>query len=129
LQKSEFPDQKPAIADKPKPPKRPTMDFKEVSNRQKRRKLTDLNSELDEFAEHNNIDVNQVIGYLLYQRNYNSNKYLAKLGDELYRTGDIAEIANTNLDLDHTLALKTHINMSRNDGLCEKLFTRLYSYS
>ncbi|CAF1453461.1 unnamed protein product, partial [Didymodactylos carnosus] len=90
-------------------------DLSEVANRQKRTKLTDLNSQLNEFTKENNIDVNQVLGYVLYQRNYNTKKHLAKLGDELYRTGNIAEAAHSGLDLDHTLALKTHINMSRND--------------
>jgi AAA15 family ATPase/GTPase len=115
LNRKEFPDQKVAKASKPKPPKRPTMDFSEVSNRQKRRKLTDLNSELDDFARDNNIDVNQGIGYLLYQRNYNTKKYLAKLGDPLYREGDLEESARVKLDVDHALALKHHINLSRND--------------
>ncbi|CAF1103757.1 unnamed protein product [Didymodactylos carnosus] len=115
IRRSDFPDQKLPPVDRPKPPKRPTRDFSEVSNRQKCTKLTDLNSQLDEFAKENNIDVNQVLGYVLYQCNYNTKKHLAKLGDELYRTGNIAEAAHSSLDLDHTLALKTHINMSRND--------------
>ncbi|CAF1392706.1 unnamed protein product [Didymodactylos carnosus] len=113
--KGEFPVNEPVPSDKPKPPKRPTQDFTQVGTRQKRRKLADLNTELDEFARDNSIEVNQVIGYLLHQRNYLTNKHLAKLGDELFKTGTISEDARTNLDVDHALALKIHINMSRND--------------
>ncbi|CAF4370986.1 unnamed protein product, partial [Rotaria sordida] len=40
-------------------------DFSEVSSGQKRRRLCDLNSELDEFALANSVTINQVIGYLL----------------------------------------------------------------
>lgn len=109
ITKNEFPDKK------QKPPKRPTKDFTDIGPRQKRNKLTDINSKLDEFANDNNIDVNQVLGWILHQRNYNTNKYLAKVGEELYQTGNIAEQSLTKLDLDHTLALKSHINMSRND--------------
>ena len=115
LNRNEFPDQKIAQENKPKPPKRPTKDFAEVGTRQKRRKLVDLNSELDDFAAENNITVNQVLGYLLHQRNYSTNKYLAKLGEEMYKSGNISEDARSNLDLDHTLALKVNINLSRND--------------
>ncbi|CAF4452036.1 unnamed protein product, partial [Didymodactylos carnosus] len=59
LERGEFPDQKPAVVEKAKPPKRPTRDFSQVGSRQKRRKLPDLNSQLDEFANDNNISVNQ----------------------------------------------------------------------
>ncbi|CAF4533128.1 unnamed protein product [Didymodactylos carnosus] len=95
-------------------PKRMSRDSSEVSSRQKRSKLVDLNSELDEFARDNNIDVNQVIEYLLYQRNYNTNKYLAKVGDELYKTADLEEMTRAKRDVDHTLALQSHINLSQN---------------
>ena len=53
--------------------------------------------------------------YLLYQRNHLTNKYLARLGDELFKTGNIAEHSRTKLDMDHSLALKVNLNMSRND--------------
>ena len=115
MYKNEFPDRKPAVAERSKTPKRPTRDFSEVGSRQKRNKLTDLNSQLDDFARENNIGVNQVIGYLLYQRNYNTNKNLAKIGDELYKKGDLDESTRATLDIDHALALKSHINLSRND--------------
>ena len=126
VKKEEFPDQTPAIVEKPKPPKRNSRDFSAVGSRQKRNKLSDLNSELDEFASNNNINVNQVIGYLLYQRNYNSNKHLAQLGDELYKKGDLEEATRAKLDLDHTLALKSHINLSRNDLDFLKSFQKEY---
>ena len=40
-------------------------DFSEVSSRQKRRRLYDSNSYLDEFALSNDLTINQAIGYLL----------------------------------------------------------------
>ncbi|CAF1498786.1 unnamed protein product [Didymodactylos carnosus] len=106
--KGEFPD-------KPKPPKRPTQNFTEVGPRQKRQKLNDLNSELDDFATDNGVTVNQVIGYLLHQRNYNINKHLAQIGDELYKKGDVEELTKFNMNVDGALALKTHINLSRSN--------------
>ena len=90
-------------------------DFSEVSSRQKRRRLSELNSELDEFASANNLSINQVIRYLLYQRNYNTDKYLANLGQQLYEGGYIKKSSSSNIDLDETLALKHHINLSRTD--------------
>ena len=115
LQKAEFPDKKPALVERPKTPKRTTRDFSEVGARQKRRKLADLNALLDNFSTENDIEINKIIGYLLYQKNHLTNKYLARLGSELYETGNIVENSRTKLDFDRTLALKTHINLSRND--------------
>ncbi len=115
IRKAEFPDRKPPPVERPKTPKRTARDFSEVGARQKRRRLADLNSLLDSFADDNEIDVNKVIGYLLYQRNHLTNKYLARLGDELFKTGNIAEHSRTKLDMDHSLALKVNLNMSRND--------------
>ncbi|CAF1607223.1 unnamed protein product, partial [Didymodactylos carnosus] len=113
------------LTQRPKTPKRPARDFSEVGTRQKRRKLTDLNEQLDEFAESNGISVNQVIGYLLYQRNYNSNKKLADLGKELYESSDISSAKNE-LDLNATLALKTHLEISRNQLDFLKMFCSPY---
>ncbi|CAF1586343.1 unnamed protein product, partial [Didymodactylos carnosus] len=90
-------------------------DFSEVSSRQKRRRLGEMNSELDEFASVNNLSVNQVIGYLLYQRNYNTDKDLANLGEQLYEGGYIQKPNTNKLDLDQILALKCHLNLSRAD--------------
>ena len=90
-------------------------DFSEVSSRQKRRRLYDLNSYLNEFALANDLMTNQVIGYLLYQRNYNSDKYLANLGHQLYEDKYTQNTNLKNLDLDEALALKCHLNLSRAD--------------
>ncbi len=50
---------------RPRPPKRTiTGDFSEIGNKQKKRRLSDLNDELDDFAASNNLTVNQVLGYL-----------------------------------------------------------------
>ncbi|CAF4439554.1 unnamed protein product [Didymodactylos carnosus] len=117
---------KPAVVEKAKPPKRPTRDFSQVGSRQKRRKLTDLNSQLDEFANDNNISVNQVIGYLLYQRNHSTQKYLVKIGDILYRTGDLEETTKIKLDVDQTLALKIQLNLSRADVYFLKSYQKDY---
>ncbi|CAF4068911.1 unnamed protein product [Rotaria sordida] len=101
-------------------------DFSEVSSRQKRRRLCDLNSELDEFVLANNLTINQVIGYLLYQRNYNNNKYLANLGHQLYEDKCIQNASLQNLDLDEALALKYHLNLSRTDMDFVKWFSNDY---
>ncbi|CAF1229802.1 unnamed protein product, partial [Didymodactylos carnosus] len=118
--KSELPDVKVGQV-RPKTPKRMTRDFSEVGPRQKRNRRADLNSTLDNFARDNNIPVNQVLGWLIHQRNYNANKHLAKIGDELYRTGDIGESSKVKLDLDKAVALKTHINLSCNDFDFERI--------
>ncbi|CAF1343752.1 unnamed protein product [Rotaria sordida] len=97
--------------------------FDDISFREKRRRLSDLNSELDNFAITNNITVNQVPGYFLYQRNYNNNKYLAKLGQELYEGKDIDRPDLSKLDTDQTLALKSHLNLSRVDMNFFKCFS------
>ncbi|CAF0762234.1 unnamed protein product [Didymodactylos carnosus] len=74
-------------------------DFSEVSSRQKRRRLCDLNSQLDEFASANNLSVNQV---LIWNNNFMNGVYIQK--------------PNTNkVDLDQALALKSHLNLSRAD--------------
>ncbi|CAF1266957.1 unnamed protein product [Rotaria sordida] len=101
-------------------------DFSESSSRQKRRRLCDLNSELDEFALANNLTINQVIGYLLYQRNYNSNKFLASLGHQLYEGECIQNPSLPNLDLDEALALKCHLNLTRADMDFVKWFSNDY---
>ncbi|CAF3551969.1 unnamed protein product [Rotaria sordida] len=85
--------------------------FDDISFREKRRRLSDLNSELDNFAITNNITVNQVPGYFLYQRNYNNNKYLAKLGQEL----DFIIIPNENLIQDHSNTLIPTITSCREE--------------
>ncbi|CAF1092674.1 unnamed protein product [Didymodactylos carnosus] len=74
----------------PKPPKSTSRDFSEVGNKQKKRRLTDLNEELDEFAA-NNLTVNQVLGYLIHQRNHQTNKKLIQFGKEFYETDDLSQ--------------------------------------
>ncbi|CAF3971491.1 unnamed protein product, partial [Rotaria sp. Silwood1] len=101
-------------------------DFSEVSSRQKRRRLCDLNSFLDEFAQANDLTINQVIGYLLYQRNYNSDKYLANLGHQLYENEYTNNSYLKSVDLDEALALKCHLNLSRTDMDFLKWFTNDY---
>ncbi|CAF3770943.1 unnamed protein product [Rotaria sp. Silwood1] len=90
-------------------------DFSEVSSRQKRGRLCDLNSYLNEFALANDLTINQVIGYLLYQRNYNSDKFLANLRHQLYKDKYTQNPSLKNLDLYEALALKCHLNLSRAD--------------
>jgi hypothetical protein len=101
-------------------------DFSEVSSCQKRRRLCDLNSELDEFALANNLTINQVIGYLLYQRKYNSDKFLANLGHQLYGDEYIQKPSSKKLDLDEVLAFKCHLNLSRADMDFVKWFSNDY---
>ena len=107
---------------RPKPPVRKLADFTEVGPRQKYNRLADINGILDAFVEKNNVTINQLIGYALYSRNFNTNKYLVKIGDELYTTDNVQEPAVEKLDLDRTIALKTQINLSRNDMTFVKVF-------
>ncbi|CAF5129261.1 unnamed protein product, partial [Rotaria sp. Silwood1] len=90
-------------------------DFSDVSAPQKRGRLCDLNSYLNEFALANDLTINQVIGYLLYQRNYNSDKFLANLRHQLYKDKYTQNPSLKNLDLYEALALKCHLNLSRAD--------------
>ncbi|CAF4439347.1 unnamed protein product, partial [Didymodactylos carnosus] len=95
------------------PPKRTTRDFSSVGTKQKKRKLTDLNNELDDFARDNSISVNQVLGFLIQQRNDRDNKKLAEIGKQPYETGDLQD-TKKQLDYDETLAMKSHLELSRN---------------
>ncbi|CAF0942661.1 unnamed protein product [Didymodactylos carnosus] len=90
-----------------------SKNFEELGDRQKKNRLLDLNDQLDEFAAANDISVNQVIGFLLRQRNYQNNKKLAALGTQLYKTGDI-DHSMSELSLDETIAFKSHLDISRN---------------
>ena len=85
-----------------------------------------MNSYLDEFGLSNDLTINQVIGYLLYQRNYNSDKYLSDLGHQLYEGEYIQKPGSKDLDLDEALALKYHLNLSRADMNFLKWFSSDY---
>ncbi|CAF0902330.1 unnamed protein product [Didymodactylos carnosus] len=87
----------------------------------------DLNAELDDFAGDNNLTVNQVLGFLLYQRNYQDNKKFAALGKELYETKNI-EDSKRSLDLDKILGLKNHLDMSVNHmNFCKRFLSPYHS--
>ncbi|CAF0849880.1 unnamed protein product [Didymodactylos carnosus] len=96
------------------PPKSASKNFEDLEYRQKRRRLSTLNEIfLDDFSDSNNILINRLLGYLLYQRNYNDHKHLAKLGEELFNTGTVE--TKSSLNLDQTIALKYNLNLSTHD--------------
>ncbi len=64
-------------------------------------------------------------GYLLHQRNYQNNKELAELGKQLYENNDLNNTRNE-LNLDQTVALKSHLDISRNQMDFLKSFCNPY---
>ena len=96
-----------------KPPKRASKEFLGLEQRQKCRRLASLNEVLDEFCSSKNIQINNLLGYILYQRNYNSDKQLARLGEELFETSNI-EVRSA-LGLDQTVTVKHSLDLNKHN--------------
>ncbi|CAF0989608.1 unnamed protein product [Didymodactylos carnosus] len=117
---------KSSLRQRSKPPKHVLKGFLDLEYRQKRRRLATLNEVLDDFSNSNNTPINQLLGYSLYQRNYNDDKHLAKVGEELYNTNIIE--TKTSLNLDQTIALKYNLNLTTHDADFMKPFLHEHVY-